>query len=141
MISGSSDRTIKVWSLTKKYSSACLKTLTGHTDFIWTILLLQDDCTIFSGGLDKQIKMWDINTGNLIRNLPVEHTSHITKLLQLSKEIIISCANDGNIKFWDFKSNSCAHTLQLEVGLSTMLITNEQGIIAVGQDKNIFLCD
>lgn len=48
-----------------------MKTLTGHTDFIWTILLLQDDSTLFSGGLDKSIKMWDINTGNLIRNLPL----------------------------------------------------------------------
>ena len=85
LISGSADRTIKVWSLTKKYSSACLKTLTGHTDFIWNILLLQDDVTLFSGGLDKSIKMWDIITGNLIRNLPTEHSSHITRLIQLSK--------------------------------------------------------
>lgn len=85
LISGSADRTIKVWSLTKKYSSACLKTLTGHLDFIWTIVLLQDDSTLLSGGIDKTIKMWDINTGNLIRNLPTEHTSHITKILQLSK--------------------------------------------------------
>jgi WD40 repeat protein len=85
LISGSADRTIKVWSLTKKYSSACLKTLTGHLDFIWTIVLLQDDATLLSGGIDKGIKMWDIHTGNLIRNLPVEHTSHITKIIQLTK--------------------------------------------------------
>lgn len=80
LISGSADRTIKVWSLEKKYSSACLKTLTGHTDFVWTIALLSDDITLFSGGLDKLIKIWDIFTGQLIRNLPTEHTSHITRL-------------------------------------------------------------
>jgi WD40 repeat protein len=44
--------------------------MTGHLDFIWTICLMQDNTTLFSGGLDKTIKMWDINTGNLIRNLP-----------------------------------------------------------------------
>jgi WD40 repeat protein len=99
--------------LTKKYSSACLKTLTGHLDFIWTIALLQDNITLFSGGLDKSIKMWDITTGNLIRNLPNEHTSHITKIVQFTKEIIISCSNDGTIKFWDFKANLCAHTVTL----------------------------
>lgn len=70
LISGSADRTIKVWSLTKKYSSACLKTMTGHLDFIWTIVLLQDNITLLSAGLDKTIKMWDITNGNLIRNLP-----------------------------------------------------------------------
>ncbi len=85
LISGSADRTVKIWSLTKKYSSACLKTLTGHLDFIWTICLLQDNITLFSGGLDKSIKMWDITTGNLIRNLPNEHTSHITKIIQYAK--------------------------------------------------------
>ena len=118
-----------------------MKTLTGHLDFIWSIVLLQDDSTLLSGGIDKTIKMWDINTGNLIRNLPTEHTSHITKLMQLSRELIVSCANDGSIKFWDFKGNVCAHTIQVEVGVSTMLLTNEQGIVAVGQDKNIYLCD
>jgi WD40 repeat protein len=44
--------------------------MTGHLDFIWTIALLQDNITLFSAGLDKTIKMWDITTGNLIRNLP-----------------------------------------------------------------------
>jgi WD40 repeat protein len=113
LISGSADRTIKVWSLTKKYSSACLKTMTGHLDFIWTIVLLQDNITLLSAGLDKSIKIWDITTGNLIRNLPTEHTSHITKLIQYAKEVVISCSNDGDIKFWDYKGNSCVHTIQL----------------------------
>ena len=141
LISGSADRTIKVWSLTKKYSSACLKTMTGHLDFIWTIVLLQDNITLLSAGLDKSIKMWDITTGNLIRNLPTEHTSHITKLIQYAKEVVISCSNDGTIKFWDYKGNSCVHTVQLQSGLSTMMVTAQQGIVAVGQDKNVYLCD
>ena len=55
--------------------------------------------------------------------------------------MIISCSNDGTIKFWDYKGNTCAHTIQLESGLSTMMMTLEQGIVAVGQDKNIYLCD
>ena len=141
LISGSSDRTIKVWSLTKKYSSACLKTLTGHLDFIWTICLLQDNTTLFSAGLDKMIKMWDITTGNLIRNLPNEHISHITKIIQYTKEVIVSCANDGTIKFWDWKGNCSIHSLQLEAGISTMMLMAEQGIVAAGQDKNLYLCD
>ena len=44
--------------------------MTGHLDFIWTIVLLQDNVTLLSAGLDKSIKMWDITNGNLIRNLP-----------------------------------------------------------------------
>ncbi len=77
LISGSADRTIKIWSLSKKYSSASLKTLTGsyehnlgHTDFVWTILLLPDDVTLFSAGLDKAIRMWEIFSGQLLRVLP-----------------------------------------------------------------------
>lgn len=33
LISGSADHTVKIWSLGKKYSSACLKTLTGKFKF------------------------------------------------------------------------------------------------------------
>ena len=31
LISGSADRTIKVWHLGRKFTTTCLKTLTGHT--------------------------------------------------------------------------------------------------------------
>lgn len=115
--------------------------MTGHLDFIWTIVLLQDNTTLLSAGLDKTIKMWDITLGNLIRNLPTEHSSHITRLLQYTKDVVVSCSNDGTLKFWDYKASACAHTIQLESGVSTMMLTTEQGIVAVGQDKNIYLCD
>lgn len=141
LVSGSADRTVKLWSLAKKYSSACLKTLTGHTDFIWTVLVLPDSTTVCSAGLDKTIKMWDINTGSLIRNFPIEHTAHITKIMIFAKDMIVSCGYDGLVKFWDYRNGNSLHTINLETGLTAMTITSEQGILVAGYDKNIYLCD
>ena len=76
-MSGSSDKTIKVWNLTKKYSSACLKTMNGHTDFVWTLSLCPDDVTLVSGSLDKCIKLWNIEMGQQIMSLS-GHLQQIT---------------------------------------------------------------
>lgn len=62
-------------------------------------------------------------------------------MIQFARDVLISCSNDGTIKFWDYKGNVCSHTVQLDSSISTMLITSEQGIVAIGQDKNIYLCD
>lgn len=60
LATGSSDKTIKLWGLNKKYSSACLKTLSGHTDYVWSIVICPDDVTLVSGSVDKNIKVWNI---------------------------------------------------------------------------------
>jgi WD40 repeat protein len=114
----------------------------GHTNFVWSILLLPDDVTLFSGGLDKVIRMWDIFTGQLIRLMPAEHTSHVTGLALFSAGIIVSSSNDETIKFWDYKAGGCIHTLEgTKTPISTFLVTDDNAILSVGQDKHIYVWD
>lgn len=98
--------------------------------------------TLFSGGLDKVIRMWDIFTGQLIRLLPTEHTSHITKIALFSAGMLISSSNDGTLKFWDFKAGGCIHTLDgPKVPISTFAITDDNAVLSIGQDKHIYVWD
>ncbi len=79
---------------------------------------------MFSGGLDKTIKMWDIFSGQLIRNLIGGHNSHITRLAIFSSGILLSSSNDNTLKFWDYKANVCIHTLEgQKTPISTFLIS------------------
>ena len=54
IISGSNDQTIKLWD---KNSCSCIKTLLGHRDIIWHILVLKTgEILSSSGDMDRSIR-------------------------------------------------------------------------------------
>ena len=59
LISGSYDKTIKVWDLKKRRE---LFTLNGHTDPVLTVAVMPDGKRILSGSWDKTFKVWDLHT-------------------------------------------------------------------------------
>lgn len=97
--------------MARKFSSACYKTFTGHTDYIWSLAVTMDDTTLISGSVDKTIKLWDIESGLVIMNL-IGHTSSITQVQQYAPNIIVSCSGDSTIRFWDTSLKMVVHTLE-----------------------------
>ena len=59
MASGSGDKTIKFWNIEKK---TLKKTLTGHKNSIWSLVVLKNG-DLISGSLDTTIKIWDVESG------------------------------------------------------------------------------
>ena len=58
IISGSYDKTIKIWDLVK---GKCLQTLTGHTRYVMSLLKITNNI-LASGSDDQSIKIWNICT-------------------------------------------------------------------------------
>ena len=76
----------------------CLKTLIGHTDWINTVCILDND-KIVSGSHDKTIKIWNSNTGECIKTL-TGHTSFVNSVCILNNDKIVSGSHDKTIKIW-----------------------------------------
>jgi WD40 repeat protein len=57
VISGSADRTIKIWDIDPK-SKDIIQTLTGHSGTILCLAYSKKTDTIFSGSTDKTLKIW-----------------------------------------------------------------------------------
>ncbi len=66
IVSGSSDFTIKIWSL---YDGGLIRTLNGHTGTVQSVAVSPDGSKIASGSLDYTIKIWNPSDGALIRTL------------------------------------------------------------------------
>jgi len=65
LISGSEDKTVKIWSID---SGVCLKTLLGHTNNVWGLQLIKADL-ILSTANDGTIKYWNIDSGQCIKTI------------------------------------------------------------------------
>ena len=46
-----------------------LKTFRGHSHGVWTVAYAPDGQTLASGGVDRYVRLWDIETGRLLRSL------------------------------------------------------------------------
>jgi WD40 repeat protein len=66
LVTGSWDRTIKLWNLA---TGKVIRTLTGHTNDVVDVALSPDGKTIISGSDDGTVRLWDLATGNEIASL------------------------------------------------------------------------
>jgi WD40 repeat protein len=55
LISGSWDKTVKIWQISTKSE---ITSLVGHTDSVSSVAISDDTELIVSGSKDKTIKLW-----------------------------------------------------------------------------------
>jgi len=97
LVSGSRDKTIKIWHLE---TGELLHTLQGHWDGVYAIALSPDGQIIASGSVDKTIKLWHLETGELLGTFS-GHANTVTALaFTASGEILVSGSLDKTIKIW-----------------------------------------
>ncbi|KAI9509955.1 WD40-repeat-containing domain protein [Russula earlei] len=67
--SASLDSTVRVWALPSSthttyapFDPSRLRgELIGHTDAVWDLALVRDECTLISGGAEGAVKVWDVS--------------------------------------------------------------------------------
>ncbi|ORY32489.1 WD40 repeat-like protein [Rhizoclosmatium globosum] len=64
VVSGSNDKTVKVWSVE---TGECVKTIVGHSALVNCVVFLPDSKTVVSGSNDKTIKVWSVETGKCVK--------------------------------------------------------------------------
>merc|ERR1712083_351561 len=69
-VSGSRDRTIKVWNLS---SGVCNATLRGHEDAVWCLDVDWTSRCVLSGSKDSLMKCWDLDRGVCMNTLRGHH--------------------------------------------------------------------
>lgn len=74
LVSGSDDTLIHLYDT----SNGVLKySLSGHQSWVLSVKVSPNDKYIASSSNDKNVKIWDLKTGNFLNNLKGEHTEAI----------------------------------------------------------------
>jgi WD40 repeat protein len=97
----SGTKTIKVWKCENDYKDTqCIIILKGHTDYIYTLYLVNYDY-ILSGSRDTTIKVWDIKNEYQCINTLNEHNEAVSSLFILNNNQLISSSWDKTIRLWN----------------------------------------
>ncbi|KAK2460534.1 hypothetical protein APHAL10511_007004 [Amanita phalloides] len=97
LITGSYDRTVRVWNLETGAELHCLK---GHTRAVRCLQF--DEAKLITGSMDNTIKVWDWRRGKCIRTL-AGHSDGVV-CLNFDSNLLASGSVDSTIRVWNFRS-------------------------------------
>ena len=78
-----------------------VRTLAGHTDFIYAVSITPDSRTIISGGRDQTIRIWDLTNGQEVRCLKGHESIVLSVDVSADGKTFLSGARDGTMRQWE----------------------------------------
>jgi len=107
-VSGSEDRTVRVWDLE---TGACLRTLEGHSGRVNGVSITPDGRRAVSGSEDKTVRVWDLETGACLHVL-LGH-NHFVNCVSITPDArrAVSGGRDAAVRVWDLETGECLHIL------------------------------
>ena len=64
LASASDDKTLKLWA---SNSGECLRTLAGHTSYVFCCAFSPKGNIVASGSFDETLRLWNVTTGHCIK--------------------------------------------------------------------------
>jgi WD40 repeat protein len=146
IVLGDSNSLINIWDLNKK---ELLLSLNKHTGSVLSLLFTTDNKYLISTSVDHTIKIWEFNIEKLIENQsPLialkEENFIITSVIVTSEnQEIIAGSNEGEIIFWDLKTQEKIASLNAHnfAVTSLALTSNNKYLISASEDRQIKIWD
>ncbi len=118
LVSGSQDRTAKVWEIEYVATGAGVRgelrlvgTCKGHKRGVWCVRFGRAERVLATGSGDKTVKLWSLDDFTCVKTFE-GHTNSVLRVDFINAGIqMISSASDGLLKLWNVRDETCAATM------------------------------
>nr|XP_007980195.2 transducin beta-like protein 3 isoform X1 [Chlorocebus sabaeus] len=117
LFSSAADAAIRVWSLQDR---SCLAVLTAHYSAVTSLAFSADGHTMLSSGRDKICVIWDLQSCQATKTVPVFESVEATVLLpeepvsqlgvKSSGLYFLTAGDQGTLRVWEAASGQCVYT-------------------------------
>ena len=118
--------------------SACLQTLEGHSDWVWSVAFSHDSTRLASASDDRTVNIWDTSRGECLQTLEGHSDQVRSVAFSHDSTRLASASDDGTVKVWDTSSGECLQTLEIgeallniSVDTTGLYLHTEIGTIAI----------
>jgi len=111
--------------------------ISGHGGCVTSVTFSSDGRSLVSGSYDAIIKLWDVQTGGVIKTF-YGHTDWVESVsISVDCSRIVSGSSDNTIHLWDIQTGKCCCTIEQEdiVYHVSFSPTNPQNIISAAGDS------
>lgn len=97
LVSGSKDKTIRIWNMLRNTLKAVI---TGHTNHLVSICISQDSKWIVSASKDQEVRLWSLSNIPQVSVLIGRHPD-VTFVFIRNNMQILSEDSSGLVKIWE----------------------------------------
>jgi WD40 repeat protein len=109
LLSGSHDRTIRLWDV---QSGKELRRFESHRDLVYGVAFSPDGRRILSGSADNTVRLCDVKTGNELRCFK-SHTSIVYAVaFRPDGKRVASAGHDKTVRLWDVETGKELHRFE-----------------------------
>ena len=111
--------------------------LSGHIGFVVSRAFFPDGTLLVSGSNDQTIKLWDVQTGGVVRTFH-GHTGYVQSVsISADCATIVSGSDDCTIKLWDIQTGECHHVIEQQNRVDHVRFypLDPQCLVSVSDDK------
>ena len=135
-LSGSHDKTLKLWDVS---TGQCLRTFEGYSGDVNFVSLSADGKYALSGSHDDTLKLWEVSTGKCVRTFE-GHSGNVNSVsLSADGKYALSGSHDKTLKLWEVSTGKCLRTFEGHSGIVWSVSLSADGKYALsGSDDDTF---
>lgn len=139
LLSAGLDGKIKIWDVFN--TCKCMRTYLGHTKGVRDIQFSNDGRRFLSTGYDKNIRLWDTETGSVLRTFNTGKVYYCVKFHpdDDKQNVIMAGCNDKKIYQWDSDSGDLVQEYNYHLGAVNTITFVDEGrrFVSTSDDKTI----
>jgi WD40 repeat protein/energy-coupling factor transporter ATP-binding protein EcfA2 len=136
VVSGSEDKTIKLWNKEGKV----IQQLNGHSGHVTAVAISANGQYILSGSQDKTIRLWTKN-GKLLQEMKGHNDTVKSVAFSSDGQYIVSGSTDKTVRLWNKQGSPISKPFQAhELGVMSVAVSPDgQYIVSGSEDKTVRL--
>jgi len=139
LLSASMDTKVKIWDVFN--SGKCMRTYMGHSKAVRDISFSNDGSRFLSAGYDRNIKLWDTETGKVISTFSTGKIPYVVKLHpdEDKQNVLLAGMSDKKIVQWDMNSGEITQEYDQHLGAVNTItfVDNNRRFVTSSDDKSL----